>query len=365
MWRVVQVVGAVVLSVVAVAFAFLQMVPDVARVDVTVLDEDEIVEALPMPVVPRDTPPPTSSATPQSPSPSPEAATSSASPSPATYAPPPEGVVNILVAGSDLRRGNGNTGYGSFEGERSDSTMLVQVNPAAQVTTAVSIPRDLWVNLPSCAGGGQNKFNAAYDFGGLDCMVRMTQNLTGVKVDHVVVFDFNAFKSVVGVLGGVEVCVSGKIKDRYTDLKLSPGTHRLNPEEALAFARSRHSTVDGSDLARIDRQQYLMRRMVTELRKERLGPVGAAQMINAVLPHVKVDQRLDVGKMASVALAALNGRILTKTLPYYFSSSIPYGSVAYDADAAQSLLNGLRNPPGAPVVSQAASGVPRQVQCVS
>lgn len=355
------------MAVTAVAFSFLQMLPDVSRVQVAALEDETSVTAMPMPVVPRDTPAPSvaSSAPSATPTPSPSAPASPA-PSPVSFEPPPEGVVNFLVVGSDLRRGNGNTGYGSFEGQRSDSTMLVQVNPAAQVTTAVSIPRDLWVNLPSCAGGGQNKFNAAYDYGGLDCMVRMTQNLTGVRINHVAVFDFNAFKSAVGVIGGIEVCLNTKINDRYTHLKLGPGTHRLNPEQALAFARSRHSTADGSDLSRIDRQQYLMKRMISELRKARLGPVGAAQMINAVLPHLKVDQRLDVGEMATLSLAALNGRIVTKTLPYYFSSSIPWGSVAFDADAAAPILNELRNPPRepAPVPTPSSSSPRPAIQCV-
>jgi len=244
--------------------------------------------------------------------------------------------------------------------------MLVQVNPQAGLTTVVSIPRDLWVALPSCAGGGEFKFNAAYDRGGLNCMVTMVQNLTGVKVDHVVVFDFNAFKELIGVLGGVQVCVNSPIYDRYTRLSLKAGKNTLGPEQALAFARSRRSTADGSDLARIDRQQYLIKRILAEVRTAKLGPVGAARVAQAMTPHLVVDQKLDLGEMAQLGLSALSGQLAIRTLPYYFSNYIPWGSVAFGAQAAKPLLEELRNPSREPVPrpSRPPGAAPRPMSCV-
>lgn len=349
------------------AFLAAKIFPPVERVQVSALDDLAPITAQPMPQVPkRDTPVAPAAATPTpAPSPTPTV-TESATVTPEPVEPLPEvDVTNILVVGSDLRRGDGNTGYGSFEGQRSDSTMLVQINPHAEQTTVVSIPRDLWVNLPNCAGGGQAKFNAAYDFGGLDCLVKMTQDLTGVKLHHVVIFDFNAFKEMIDVVGGVTVCVNSNIYDSYTHLELVAGENRLDSEQALAFARSRHSTSDGSDLSRIERQQYLVKRLLAEARQANLGAVDATRMAQSLLPYLTVDQNLDVGTMAVLGVNALGDRVSMSTLPYYFSDAIPWGSVAFDAQAAEPLLETLRNPPASPTARISGTRGPRALACVN
>lgn len=254
-------------------------------------------------------------------------------------------VTTMLVIGSDLRTGAGNTAYGSADGQRSDSAMIVQVNPYIKRTTVVSIPRDLWVKMPQCAGGSMSKFNAAFSLGGVNCTVRLVRQLTGLKLDHVVVLDFNAFKQVVDTLGGVQVCVNHKVKDRYSGLSLKAGVSTLDGEKALSFARSRHSTATGSDLSRIERQQYLLLRLAHVAAQRAKNPVTAFQLLSSVQPYLTVDDTFDTWEMAYLGLDAAGSSIVTKTLPWKVDGSVPWGSVAVDEKPAGKLVAALANPP--------------------
>ncbi|RDG39558.1 LCP family protein [Streptomyces corynorhini] len=174
---------------------------------------------------------------------------------------------NILLVGSDSRAGKGNSKYGRDDGgsQRSDTTILLHLPADRKSATAVSFPRDLMVEIPSCkrSDGSRSRpqsaqFNWAFEFGGAACTIRTVEKLTGIRVDHHMVVDFQGFKDMVDAVDGVQVCLKESVDDKDSKLKLSAGTHTLDGEQALGYVRARHSLGDGSDTQRMDRQQRFL-----------------------------------------------------------------------------------------------------------
>ncbi len=182
------------------------------------------------------------------------------------------GPVTFLLMGSDQRTGKGNKGYGSFDGARSDTTMLVHVYPDRDSAVVVSIPRDTVVNLPACKDADgkrvppeRDRFNLAFDRGGPGCTVKTVERLTGLTVDHFVVLDFNGFKRTIDALGGVEVCLTRPLRDTQSGVDLPAGRTRVSGDDALGFVRVRHNIGDGSDISRISRQQLFLSSLIQEV----------------------------------------------------------------------------------------------------
>jgi LCP family protein required for cell wall assembly len=205
--------------------------------------------------------------------------------------------INILIMGSDSREGEGNTGYGEAEGQRSDTTLLVHLYEGRESAIIVSIPRDSYVTVPDCKNSEGNivtsatqKFNAAFSIGGPVCTIKTIESLTNVRVDKFVILDFNAFKKVVDALNGVEICLTTPVTDPIraggggTNLDLPAGYSTLNGDQALQFVRARENLGDGSDLSRIDRQQYFIGAMIRDMTKSGLltNPTLIFEILSAI-----------------------------------------------------------------------------------
>jgi LCP family protein required for cell wall assembly len=211
--------------------------------------------------------------------------------------------VNILVMGSDTRVGQGD-GFGSpslIEGARSDTTLLVHLSADRQHVTAVSIPRDLIVTVPSCTMPDgtttypyDDRFNAAYFVGGPECTIRTVTALTGLPIHHFVVVDFTAFERTIDALGGVEVCLTSAVDDPKAGLTLPAGVTRVDGEQGLAFVRARETLGDGSDLARIERQQAFLGSLVREATSRDLltDPLRLVRSLDAATQSLTTDARL-------------------------------------------------------------------------
>jgi LCP family protein required for cell wall assembly len=211
--------------------------------------------------------------------------------------------LNILVMGSDTRDGQGE-GFGSaalIGGARSDTTMLVHLSGDREHVTVLSIPRDLMVTLPSCtlADGSQSypyedRFNAAFSIGGPECTIRTVTELTGLPVHHFVVVDFTAFERTIDALGGVEVCLTRPVTDPLAGLDLPAGVSRVDGAQGLAFVRARTSLGDGSDLARIERQQSFLASLVREATSRDLlvDPVRLIRSLDAATQSLTMDADL-------------------------------------------------------------------------
>ncbi|KPI18040.1 cell envelope-related transcriptional attenuator [Actinobacteria bacterium OK074] len=250
---------------------------------------------------------------------------------------------NILVIGSDSRTGAGNRRYGRDSGtERSDTTILLHLAADRRSATAVSLPRDLMVAVPSCrrADGSRSSpvftlFNSAFAYGGSACTIRTVEKLTGIRVDHHVVVDFGGFKDMVDAVDGVEVCLAEPVDDRAAKLRLPAGNVVLDGEQALGYVRARKSLGDGSDTERMDRQQRFLGALVTKV-------LGDDVLFNPVKLYPVLDSATSA-LTTDPALANLHGlyqlvrglrNIPTEQVRFLTVPRTPY---AYDANRDQLL----------------------------
>ncbi len=209
---------------------------------------------------------------------------------------------NILLIGSDSRSGDGNSAYGRDSGtERSDTTILLHLAADRKSATAVSIPRDLMVNVPSCRRPDGTRtaprfamFNSAFQVGGSACTIRTVEKLTDIRVDHHIVVDFRGFKEMVDAVDGVEVCLTEPMNDPAAKLTLAAGKHTLNGEQALGYVRARKSLGNGSDTGRIDRQQRFLAALVNKVHSNDvlLNPTKLYPLLDAATSSLTTDPDL-------------------------------------------------------------------------
>ncbi|MFI1397288.1 LCP family protein [Streptomyces sp. NPDC020681] len=210
---------------------------------------------------------------------------------------------NILLLGSDTRSGEGNDQYGRDGGsQRSDTTILLHIAADRQSATAMSVPRDLMVSIPSCRkpDGTRTReqfaqFNWAFQFGGAACTIRTVERFTGVRIDHHMVVDFSGFKDMVDAVRGVEVCLKEPIDDADAHLKLPAGKQTLNGEQALGYVRARKSIGNGSDTERMDRQQQFLGALVKKVQSNGvlLNPTRLYPVLDAATKSLTTDPGLD------------------------------------------------------------------------
>jgi len=161
----------------------------------------------------------------------------------------------IMLLGSDRRPDNATDG-GAGTGARSDTIILVRLDPDRQATALMSLPRDLKVEIP---GHGTDKINAAYDLGGPRLTLKTVKRLTGLSINHVINVDFQGFKQALNAIGCVYVDIDRRYfndSPDYAYINVQPGYQKLCGEKALEYARFRH---EDSDLVRSARQQDLLR----------------------------------------------------------------------------------------------------------
>lgn len=178
------------------------------------------------------------------------------------------GRINILVMGLDRR---------PHEGEapaRTDTMFVLTIDASTRTARGLAIPRDLLVEIPTPNGSFSDRINAAYVLGetrgypggGIGTVTATVEDLLGIKVDHYVLVDFEGFKQVVDLLGGIDVDVPppGVNDPTYSETELlgdfypcvfEPGTYHMDGSQALCYARVRRNS---NDLDRILRQQRII-----------------------------------------------------------------------------------------------------------
>ncbi len=185
---------------------------------------------------------------------------------------------NVLVIGSDRRPPQQRTEETS--GTRSDTLMLVRVEPETGNTRIVSIPRDLLVEI---APDEEGKINSSYTEGGPERVVDVVENYTQASVDHTVIIGFKGFTKVVDAMGGVKIDVEEGLPANHD---LQSGIHTLNGKQALFYVRYRGSA--GGDLDRIDRQRQVVAAMRSQaMRVDSLTKLPA--LVKALDKNVKSD----------------------------------------------------------------------------
>ncbi|MFD9436396.1 LCP family protein [Streptomyces sp. NPDC060002] len=240
--------------------------------------------------------------------------------------------INLLVIGTDKRTGSGNEGYGdSGSVGHADTTILLHVSKDRTNATALSIPRDLIVDVPDCEtkqedgstkviqGTDDVRFNTSLgqDNRTPSCTVRTVTELTGIQADNFMVADFNAVKTLTTAVGGVEVCLAKDIDDPDSHLKLSKGTHIIQGEQALAYVRTRHSVGFGGDLSRIELQQQFLSALMRKLKSNDTltSPTKMIKLAEAGTKALTVDSQLDtIDKLKDLGLEL--GKLDVKNLTF-------------------------------------------------
>ncbi|APH37332.1 MULTISPECIES: LCP family protein [Bacillus] len=159
----------------------------------------------------------------------------------------------------------------SGKGGRSDSLIVVTLDPRNKTMKMLSIPRDTRVTLAGDTTGKKSKINAAFAKGGADETVSTVEDLLGIPIDKYVTVDFNGFKDVIDEVGGVNVKVPFDF-DEMSDVSkkkriyFKKGNMHLNGEQALAYARMRKQDKRG-DFGRNDRQKQILNALIDQMSK--------------------------------------------------------------------------------------------------
>lgn len=216
--------------------------------------------------------------------------------------------MNVLLIGSDSRLGKGNSGYGN-EGEagRADTTLLLHLSADRSNASVVSIPRDMFVDRPSCKHDKGTQpaaervvFNTTMiEPGGPPCTVATVERMLGVRIDHWMMIDFNGVKEMTKAVGGVDIVLCDRLYDpkgpgKGTGLDLSAGPHNLQGEDALSFLRARHGFYGESDLARIEAQKSFLMALAREIKTSATwkDPAAIFQIAQAATGNITVDEGL-------------------------------------------------------------------------
>ncbi len=249
--------------------------------------------------------------------------TSTSTPLP-TFPPPDPEAQNFLIAGSDSNPCVDPTSpwAGAADpareniGSRSDTIMVVRVDPVTRAAAILSFPRDLWVHIPT---KGNNRINAAYVKDDYALLAQTIYENFNVKIDHYIQVDFCAFKRIVDAVGGVAVPFDTPILDRRVGLDVAPAPgeslpycHVFTGDEALAYVRSRHlKWVDSqgethedraSDFGRITRQQDFLRRVLQRaLDKGLLDPKVARALIESLQKDIVTESGFTLDDMLMFA----------------------------------------------------------------
>ncbi len=239
-----------------------------------------------------------------------------------------DGAFNILIIGTDKRTGAGNEGYGDKGSVgHADTTILLHVSKDRTNATAMSIPRDLVIDVPDCQAsdgstipGTQDvRFNTSLGQDGRDpgCTMKTVEELTGVDVNHFVMADFNAVKTLTTAVGGVKVCLTKAVNDKESKLKLPAGESTIAGEQALAFVRTRHSFGNRGDLDRIKVQQQFLGSLMRSMTSgdTLTNPTKLIKLANAATKALTVDK--GIGKASTLKDLALElKKVPTKNITF-------------------------------------------------
>lgn len=247
---------------------------------------------------------------------------------------------NYLIVGSDSREAlqKSDPNYNAFNGrneapggQRSDTIIILRVDPKNHAVDMVSLPRDLWV--PISGTGESQRINTAYSLSnGRQRLIDTIQGDFGIPINHYIEVDFKGFKGVVDAIGGVPMYFDKAMRDDNSGLDVkSPGCVTLGGEQAIAFARARHleykepktgkwKSDPTGDLGRITRQQAFMRDVIDRAATKAvsLDLAGTNSLINAAVKNLTVDSAFGVDTMLALGKqfkAFTGNQMVSHTVP--------------------------------------------------
>jgi len=267
---------------------------------------------------------------------------------------------NYLIVGSDSREGMTkadkkrlHTGGSDKAGSRTDSMILLHVG--SNGSTAISLPRDSWVEIPPFTGSKSHhhydktqhtKLNAAYAQDKGPLLVRTVEHNTGLKIDHYAEIGFGGFAKLVDGVGGVEMNIPYRIKDKDSGADLKPGKQTLNGQQALAFVRTRHAFAQ-QDLQRTKNQQKFLSALANQVATPGtvLNPFTLYPTMSAGLDTLSVDKDMslwDLGEMFFAMKGISGGEGKQINMPTT-SVPAPMGSLNWDKPKVHKMVEQLNN----------------------
>ena len=225
----------------------------------------------------------------------------------------PNGVMNVLLVGSDSRAGLEGAAAlqaGTISGQRSDTIMVLHIDQKQEQAAILSIPRDLYV--PIAGEDYSDRVNAAFAIGGPQGLSATIQEALGITINHYVEVDFVGFKDIVDAVGGVELYLPFWARDFTSGLDLPYiGCVNVNGTQGLAWVRSREFEylVEGvwipdprADLGRIERQQDFIRRMLKRALSSGItNPIQLNRLIGIGVRDVTLDETLSTKDITTLA----------------------------------------------------------------
>lgn len=275
---------------------------------------------------------------------------------------------NYLIVGSDSRAGldeddPANAGFFDDEGtisadgaKRTDTIMVLRVEPGTGSASLLSLPRDLFV--PIAGGDGRNRINVAFTRGREVLIDTIRQNFD-IPIHHYVEIDFLGFLELVEAIGGVPFYFDTPVRDRESGLSVpEAGCISLEPRQSLSFARSRHLEyrdpdsgrwrTDGSgDLGRITRQQEFIRKAIAKAVSRGLSnPATLNSLVDVGVDNVGLDPTFTVRDILALGrrFASFDADTLaTYSLPTTpFTTSAGAAVLGFEDREAQPILNVFR-----------------------
>ncbi len=275
---------------------------------------------------------------------------------------------NYLLVGSDTRDGldpddPADAGFFDEEGnftegvvQRTDTIMVLRVDPEAEQAWLLSLPRDLWVEI---AGTSQNnRINSAFSKGREVLIDTIRQNF-GIPIHHYVEVDLVGFRGLVNAIGGVPVYFSEPVRDDFSGLEVdAPGCVNLDGQQALAFTRSRHLEIQDTetgrwrtdpsgDFGRMTRQQEFIRKAISKaVSKGLTNPATLNDLVGVAVDYVGLDPTLDAGDI--VALGRRFASFDAESLKTYSVPATPFRTAAgasvldLDEQEAERIFNVFR-----------------------
>lgn len=218
---------------------------------------------------------------------------------------------NILLLGVDSNGEDSDI----WEGTRTDTIVVLNIDPKSKSLNAISIPRDSKVYLPG--NNGIQKINAAHAIGGIKMTIRTIEDTLGIRIDKYIMVHDEAVKKIVEALGGVDIYVEKNM--HYNDysgnlhINLTKGRHHLNADEVVGYLRFRHDAM--GDIGRTQRQQWFLRGLLQEMQKpETIAKIP--DILAVAKKYVKTDMSLyEMSQYAALAKHFDLNNIEIATLP--------------------------------------------------
>ena len=243
-------------------------------------------------------------------------------------------IVNILLIGQDARPGQTRS--------RSDSMILLTLNPETKTITMTSFLRDIYVQIP---GIGGDKLNHTYVYGGMQLLDKTLEQNFGVQVDGNVEVDFSRFPEVIDLLGGVDMELrqdeANYINFGTGRYVLSAGMQHLDGEQALFYSRIRHLDAD-ADFSRTNRQRKVINALIEQFRNAKLTTLLG--LLDDLLPMIATDlSNSEIIDLATDLFPMLaDCTVVSQRIPadgtYDFKTIREMSCVVVDMDAARKLM---------------------------